>query len=83
MSDANTTGASADLNKDDKQPAALKKKSRSNRLLHRLRNVGAAIASVPAIGAVIGGLTGYWSAWKIVSNDFLKIKTPSQTACRS
>jgi hypothetical protein len=82
MSDADRLGAGADLNKDDKQPAALQEKSRfsSDRLRHRLRNIGAAIASVAAIGAVIGGLTGYWNAWKVISNDLLQIRPQSEAS---
>jgi adenylate cyclase len=41
----------------------------SDRLRHRLRYVGAGIASVAAIGAVIGGLAGYWHAWKVVKTE--------------
>jgi TolB-like protein len=82
MSDADRLGAVADLNKDDKQPAVLREKPRlvTARLRHRLRNIGAAIASVAAIGAVVGGLTGYWSAWKVIKNDLLQIRPHSETA---
>ena len=80
MSDADRLDAGADLNKDDKQPAAPQEKPRfySDGLRQRLRNIGAAIASVAAIGAVIGGLTGYWNAWKVISNDLLKIRPQSE-----
>jgi TolB-like protein/tetratricopeptide (TPR) repeat protein len=51
------------------------KASRPNSLVHharhRLRNFGAAIASIAAVGAIIGGLTGYWNAWKAVRTDLL------------
>jgi TolB-like protein len=82
MSDMDRLGVGADLNKDDKQPAAPTEKPRlySDRLRHRLRNIGAAIASVAAIGAIIGGLTGYWNAWKVINNDLLQIKPHSETA---
>ena len=44
------------------------------RLRHRLRYVGAAVASIAAIGAVIGGLTGYWHAWNVVTTEsFTKV----------
>lgn len=36
---------------------------------HRLRSLGAALASVAAVGAIIGGLVGYWNAWKVVRTD--------------
>jgi hypothetical protein len=87
MSDANTTGASGDLKINDKpeindKPAAPLEKPRvyADRLRHRLRNIGAAIASVAAIGAVVGGLTGYWNAWKVINNDVLQIRPHSETA---
>ena len=44
----------------------------SARLRHRLRHIGACIASIAAIGAVIGGLTGYWHAWKVVTTEILQ-----------
>jgi TolB-like protein len=78
VSDADTLGAGADLKQDDK-PAVLTENLHSNRLSHRLRNIGAAIASVAAVGAVIGGLTGYWNAWKVINDDLLKVKTQSPT----
>ncbi len=81
MSDANTTGTSGDLKVNDKPAAPLEKtRFNSDRLRHRLRNIGAAIASVAAIGAVIGGLTGYWNAWKVINNDLLQIRPHSETA---
>jgi TolB-like protein len=82
MSDADKLDVGADLSKDDKQPAAPRKESRfySDRLRHRLRNIGAAVASVAAIGAVVGGLTGYWNAWKVISNDLLKIGPQSEVS---
>jgi TolB-like protein len=46
-----------------------------DRLRPRLKLVGGALASVAALGAVIGGLTGYWSAWKVVQTDLLHIAT--------
>jgi adenylate cyclase len=41
----------------------------SDRLRHRLRTTGAAIASLAAVGAVVSGLTGYWSTWKLVKTE--------------
>jgi len=35
----------------------------------RLRLVGSVLASVAAIGAVAGGVAGYWNAWKTVRAD--------------
>ena len=71
MNDADTTITGAALKKDDEPPATLQENSRSSRLRPRLRNIGAAIASVAAVGAAIGGLTGYWNAWnwKVVRTE--------------
>jgi TolB-like protein len=81
MSHADTSGAGADIKVGDKPPAPHGSyRFPSDRLRHRLRNIGATIASLAAIGAVIGGLAGYWNAWKVISDDLLKIKTPSQAA---
>jgi TolB-like protein/DNA-binding winged helix-turn-helix (wHTH) protein len=35
----------------------------------RLKLVGGALASVAAIGAIAGGLAGYWNVWKTVRTD--------------
>ncbi|MBR0739855.1 winged helix-turn-helix domain-containing protein [Bradyrhizobium liaoningense] len=35
----------------------------------RLRLVGSVLASVAAIGAIAGGLVGYWNVWKMVRTD--------------
>jgi TolB-like protein len=77
MSDANTTGASDNPEVNDKPAASAQ--VFSDRLRHRLRNIGAAIASVAAIGAVIGGLTGYWNAWKVINNDLFQSRSHSET----
>jgi len=42
------------------------------RLWARLRSVGGALASVAAVGAVAGGLVGYWNVWKTVRTDVLE-----------
>jgi TolB-like protein/DNA-binding winged helix-turn-helix (wHTH) protein len=38
----------------------------------RLKLVGGALASVAAIGAFAGGLTGYWTVWKTVRADLVR-----------
>jgi TolB-like protein/DNA-binding winged helix-turn-helix (wHTH) protein len=38
----------------------------------RLKLVGGALASVAAIGAIAGGLTGYWNVWKSVRTDVVR-----------
>ena len=37
-----------------------------------LKLVGGALASVAAIGAIAGGLTGYWNVWKTVRTDVVR-----------
>ncbi|MCC8956123.1 hypothetical protein H8B02_22630 [Bradyrhizobium sp. Pear77] len=78
MSDKDAVGTGTDL-KGAVEPAAVEESSRSGRFRHRLRNIGALVASIAAIGAVVSGLTGYWSAWKVISNDFFKRDSPSRT----
>ena len=39
------------------------------RIRGRLTPIGAAIASFAAVGAVAGGLIGYWNVWKTVRTD--------------
>ena len=41
----------------------------SNRARQRLRKIGAVIVSIAAVGAVVGGLSGYWNFWKTVKTD--------------
>lgn len=41
----------------------------SDRVRPRLKTIGAAITAVAALGAVIGGLAGYWSAWRAVKSE--------------
>ena len=40
-----------------------------SRLRARLQFIGGALASVAAVGAVAGGLIGYWTVWKTVRTD--------------
>ncbi|WFU78592.1 tetratricopeptide repeat protein [Bradyrhizobium sp. CIAT3101] len=70
MSDAGSSGDGADLT-EHSGPAPPLKRARfiSDRLRYRVSNFGAAIASVAAIGAVIGGLAGYWTTWKVVKTE--------------
>jgi len=43
-----------------------------DRLRPRLKLIGGIVASVGAVGAVVGGLAGYLNAWKAVESAFLK-----------
>jgi TolB-like protein/DNA-binding winged helix-turn-helix (wHTH) protein len=47
-------------------------KRRSGHLRGRLKLVGGALASVAAIGAIAGGLAGYWNVWKTVRTDVVR-----------
>lgn len=42
----------------------------------QVQRVGAFVATLAALGAILGGLTGYWSAYKTVTYDFLGIQKP-------
>ena len=43
-----------------------------SRIRARLTPVGGALASIAAVGAVAGGLVGYWNVWKTVRTDVLQ-----------
>jgi hypothetical protein len=49
-------------------------KSITEQFRHRLKMIGAAITVFAAIGAVVGGLAGYWTAWKTISSDILRLE---------
>lgn len=44
----------------------------SDHLRSRLKLIGGALASVAAIGAIAGGLVGYWNVWKTVRTDVFR-----------
>jgi TolB-like protein/DNA-binding winged helix-turn-helix (wHTH) protein len=59
----------------DRSEKAVGKQRSDGRLGHlggRLKLVGAALASVAAIGAIAGGLTGYLNVWKAVRTDVVR-----------
>src|SRR3974390_145052 len=57
-------------------PSAMVQKGRQ-----RLRNIGALIASVAAVGAVIGGLAGYLNAWNAIKTNVQRVAgAPPQPA---
>ncbi len=55
-----------------------------NRLRARLQLIGGALASIAAVGAVVGGLVGYWNVWKTVRTDVFQEgqKTQREAAAR-
>jgi TolB-like protein/Flp pilus assembly protein TadD len=54
-------------------PSPETKITHADRLRQKLKLIGGALASIAAVGAIVGGLTGYWSAWKVVSTDLLHL----------
>ena len=49
----------------------------------RLTPVGAALASFAAVGAVAGGLVGYWNVWKAVRTDVFPERQKIQREARA
>lgn len=47
-----------------------------------LRRIGAVFAGVAGIGAVLGGFTGYWSAYRTVTTEFRAPVPPKPTGSR-
>jgi adenylate cyclase len=42
------------------------------RLRRQLQVASAALASIAAVGAIAGGLVGYWNVWKTVRTDLFQ-----------
>jgi hypothetical protein len=47
------------------------------RVSHRIKLIGGLLVSLASAGAVLGGLTGYWNAWKTVKTE-LSHNRPTQ-----
>ncbi|WP_245287618.1 tetratricopeptide repeat protein [Bradyrhizobium elkanii] len=73
--------AASDSEPPDRPASTLNFKGR---LRARLQLIGGALASIAAVGAVAGGLVGYWNVWKTVRTDVLpeKQKTQREAAAR-
>ncbi|WP_426609344.1 tetratricopeptide repeat protein [Bradyrhizobium sp. McL0616] len=54
-----------------------------DRIRGRLTPVGTALASFAAVGAVAGGLVGYWNVWKTVSTDVFPERQKIQREARA
>jgi adenylate cyclase len=54
-----------------------------NRIRARLTPVGGALASIAAVGAVAGGLVGYWNVWKTVRTDVFPERQKIQREARA
>ncbi len=48
------------------------------RLRARLQLIGGVLASIAAIGAIAGGLVGYWTVWKTLRTDVFRDKQQTQ-----
>jgi TolB-like protein len=48
------------------------------RLRARLQLIGGALASIAAVGAIAGGLVGYWTVWKTLRTDVFPDKQQTQ-----
>ena len=67
--------ATSDKEQPGKPPSNRNLKSR---LRARLRLIGGALASIAAVGAIAGGLVGYWNVWKTLRTDVFPEKQQTQ-----
>jgi TolB-like protein/Tfp pilus assembly protein PilF len=74
----------ADSNVPEQEPDKPASVGLIDRIRTRLTPIGAALASFAAVGAVAGGLVGYWNVWKTVHTDVLQggQKTQREAAAR-
>lgn len=64
---------------DSERPdKATSERNLKSRLRARLHLIGGALASVAAVGAIAGGLVGYWNAWKTLRTDVFQDKQTTQ-----
>ena len=80
--DIEATVSDSDLS--EKVPAKPASSGLLGRLRGRLKFVGGALASVTAVGAVAGGLVGYWNVWTTVRTEVFREaqKTQREAAAR-
>jgi adenylate cyclase len=73
--------ATSDKEQAGKPPSNRNLKSR---LRARLQLIGGALASIAAVGAIAGGLLGYWNVWKTLRTDVFQEgqKTQREAAAR-
>jgi TolB-like protein/Tfp pilus assembly protein PilF len=67
--------ATSDKEQPGKPPSDRNLKSR---LRARLQLIGGALASIAAVGAIAGGLVGYWNVWKTLRTDMFPDKQQTQ-----
>jgi adenylate cyclase len=72
-SDSDPLNKTPSDNEPPDQPA-----STQGRLRARLQLIGGALASIAAIGAIAGGLVGYWTVWKTLRTDVFPDKQQTQ-----
>jgi len=61
-------------------PAPLPRKPRIPDWRPTAKRIGAAIAALAAVGAVLGGLTGYWSTYKVVVGEWFGAKPAAMSS---
>ncbi|WP_440638979.1 tetratricopeptide repeat protein [Bradyrhizobium sp. PUT101] len=73
--------AASDEEQSGKPPSD---RSLRTRLRARLQLIGGALASIAAVGAIAGGLVGYWTVWKTLRTDVFpeSQKTQKQATAR-
>ncbi|WFU75252.1 tetratricopeptide repeat protein [Bradyrhizobium sp. CB2312] len=74
-SDKDPLNKTASDKEPDKPASSLNFKGR---LRARLQVIGGALASIAAIGAIAGGLVGYWTVWKTLRTDVFPDKQQTQ-----
>ena len=67
--------ATSDKEQPGKPPSDRNLKSR---LRARMQLIGGALASIAAVGAIAGGLVGYWNVWKTLRADVFPEKQQTQ-----
>jgi adenylate cyclase len=73
----------ADSNVPEQEPDKPVSVGLLDRIRERLTPVGAALASIAAVGAVAGGLVGYWNVWKTVRTDVFPERQTIQSEARA
>ncbi|BBZ97291.1 hypothetical protein BRDID11004_17960 [Bradyrhizobium diazoefficiens] len=70
--------ATSDKEQLGKPPSDRDLRNPTSRLRARLQLIGGALASIAAIGAIAGGLVGYWTVWKTLRTDVFPDKQQTQ-----
>ena len=62
----------------DLQNKATSSRNFKSWLRSRLQRIGGTLASLAAVGAIVGGLVGYWNVWKTFRTDVLQDRQKTQ-----